>query len=196
MKNTKGVTTKAIEEKFGLYCSPTGEIFFEDAFIPDDAVLGEVNQGFKICMSMLDGTRLSCAARAVAVGQAAMDASVAYTKERTQFGKPISSFQMVQADLVQMYVEHEAARLLVLKAAATRDEGNLRNTAEISTAKYFAAEAAVHAANSAMKLFGSYGFSLEYPAARLLRDSKSFQIVEGTSNVQKIVIARHMLSDA
>jgi glutaryl-CoA dehydrogenase (non-decarboxylating) len=100
---------------------------------------------------------------------------------------------MVQADLAEMYVEHEAARLLVLRAAQSRDEGNLRNTAEVSMAKYFAAEAAVHAANATMKIFGSYGYSTEYPAARLLRDAKSFQIVEGTSNIQKIVISRHLL---
>jgi len=193
LKDTKGVTTRPIDKKFGLFCSPTGEIFFEDAFVPDEAVLGEVNSGFKICMSMLDGTRLSCAARAVAVGKACLDESARYAKERVQFDKPIASFQMVQADLVQMYVEHEAARLLVLKAAVSRDSGNLRNTAEISTAKYFAAEAAVHAANAAMKIFGSYGFSTEYPVARLLRDAKSFQIVEGTSNIQKIVIGRHLL---
>ena len=194
MKDNKGVETRAIEDKFGLFCSPTGEIFFDDVFIPDEAVLGEVNSGFKVCMSMLDGTRLSCSARAVAVGKACLDASATYAKERVQFGKPISSFQMVQADLVQMYVEHEAALLLVMKAAASRDAGDLRNTMEISTAKYFAAEAAVHAANATMKIFGSYGFSLEYPAARLLRDAKSFQIVEGTSNVQKIVIGRNLLN--
>jgi glutaryl-CoA dehydrogenase (non-decarboxylating) len=92
-----------------------------------------------------------------------------------------------------MYVEHEAALLLVLRAAAERDRGNLRNTLQVSTAKYFASEAAVHAANTAMKVFGSYGFSLEYPAARLLRDAKSFQIVEGTSNIQKTIIARGIL---
>ena len=193
MKQTEGVSTVAIEEKFGLFCSPTGEVYFQDAFIPDSAVLGEVNGGFKVCMSMLDGTRLSCAARAVAVGKACVDASAIYAKERKQFGKPIASFQMVQSELVQMYVEHEAARLLVLKAAASRDAGNLRNGAEVSTAKYFAAEAASHAANTAMKIFGSYGFSTEYPAARLLRDAKSFQIVEGTSNIQKMIIARHLL---
>lgn len=193
-KTTEGVSSQPIDEKFGLFCSPTGELYFEDAFLPDESVLGEVNHGFKICMSMLDGTRLSCSARAVAVGKACLDAAATYGKERTQFGKPISSFQLVQSDLVQMYVEHEAARLLVLKAAATRDSGDLRNTLEISTAKYFAAEAAVHAANATMKIFGSYGFSTEYPAARLLRDAKSFQIVEGTSNVQKIVIARNVLS--
>ena len=195
MKDNKGLETRPIEDKFGLFCSPTGEVFFEDVFIPDEAVLGEVNGGFKVCMSMLDGTRLSCAARAVAVGKACLDASATYSKERVQFGKPISSFQMVQADLVQMYVEHQAALLLVLKAAASRDAGNMRNTMEISTAKYFAAEAAVHAANATMKIFGSYGFSTEYPAARLLRDAKSFQIVEGTSNIQKIVIGRNLLNE-
>ena len=194
-KNTPGVTTAPIEDKFGLYCSPTGEIYFENALIPDENVLGEVNEGFKICMAMLDGTRVSCAARAVGVGKACLDEAARYATERKQFGQPISSFQMVQSDLAQMSVEHDAARLLVLRAAASRDRGNLRNTLEVSTAKYYAAEAAVHAANTAMKIFGSYGFSTEYPAARLLRDSKSFQIVEGTSNIQKMIIARQVLSN-
>jgi glutaryl-CoA dehydrogenase (non-decarboxylating) len=195
LKDNKGITTAPIEDKFGLYCSPTGEIFFQDALIPEDSVLGEVDGGFKVCMSMLDGTRLSCASRAVGVGKACLAESARYAKERIQFGQPISSFQMVQSDLVEMHVEHEAARLLVLRAAATRDAGNLRNTLEVSTAKYFAAEAAVHAANTAMKVFGSYGFSNEYPAARLLRDAKSFQIVEGTSNIQKMIISRGVLDE-
>jgi glutaryl-CoA dehydrogenase (non-decarboxylating) len=194
IKNTPGITTAAIEEKFGLFCAPTGEIFFEDAFVPEENILGEINGGFKICMSMLDSTRLSCAARAVGVGKACLDEAARYSKERIQFEKPISSFQMVQADLVQMFVEHEAARLLVLRAAASRDAGNLRNSLEVSTAKYFAAEAAVNAANTAMKILGSYGFSNEYPVGRLLRDAKSFQIVEGTSNIQKIIIARNLLN--
>jgi len=195
LKDTEGITTASIDDKFGLYCAPTGEIFFQDALIPEENVLGEVDQGFKVCMAMLDGTRLSCASRAVGVGKACLAEAARYAKERTQFGQPISSFQMVQSDLVEMHVEHEAARLLVLRAAATRDAGNLRNTLEVSTAKYFAAEAAVHAANTAMKVFGSYGFSTEYPAARLLRDSKSFQIVEGTSNIQKMIIARQVLDE-
>jgi glutaryl-CoA dehydrogenase (non-decarboxylating) len=193
LKRTEGVSSRPIEEKFGLYCSPTGELFFQDAFVPDQNVLGGVNEGFKICMSMLDGTRLSCASRAVAVGKACLVEAAKYAKQRVQFGTPIGSFQMVQSDLAQMYVEHEAALLLVLRAAAERDRGNLRNTLQVSTAKYFASEAAVHAANTAMKVFGSYGFSLEYPAARLLRDAKSFQIVEGTSNIQKTIIARGIL---
>ncbi|MBN1653990.1 MAG: acyl-CoA dehydrogenase family protein [Deltaproteobacteria bacterium] len=193
MKKTPGIATAAIEDKFGLFCAPTGEIFFQDAFVPEENLLGKVNEGFKICMSMLDSTRLSCAARAVAVGKACLDEAARYSKERVQFGKPISSFQMVQADLVQMFVEHEAARLLVLRAAASRDTGNARNSLEVSTAKYFAAETAVHAANTAMKILGSYGFSNEYPVGRLLRDAKSFQIVEGTSNIQKMIIARNLL---
>jgi glutaryl-CoA dehydrogenase (non-decarboxylating) len=195
MKQTEGLSTAPIKDKFGLFCAPTGEIFFQDALIPEESVLGEVDQGFKVCMAMLDGTRLSCASRAVGVGKACLAEAARYAKERTQFGQPISSFQMVQSELVEMHVEHEAARLLVLRAAATRDTGNLRNTVEVSTAKYFAAEAAVHAANTAMKVFGSYGFSTEYPAARLLRDSKSFQIVEGTSNIQKMIIARQVLDE-
>lgn len=194
MKGNPGITTRPIEEKFGLYSSPTGEIFFQDAFVADSAVLGGVGEGFKVCMTQLESTRLSCAARAVAVGGAALDASALYARERVQFGQPIASFQMVQADLVQMFVEHQAAELLIYKAAVSRDAGDLRNGHEISTAKYFAAEAAVHAANTAMKIFGSYGFSLEYPVARLLRDAKSFQIVEGTSNVQKIILGRHLMS--
>lgn len=193
MKRTKGITTSPIEDKFGLFCAPTGEIFFQDAFIPEENVLGQLNEGFKVCMSMLDSTRLSCAARAVGVGKACLDAACLYAKERTQFDRPISSFQMVQADLVSLFVEHEAARLLVLRAACSRDEGDLRNSLEVSTAKYYAAEAAVHAANTAMKIYGSYGFSNEYPVGRLLRDAKSFQIVEGTSNIQKMIIARNLL---
>ena len=195
MKQIEGLSTAPIKDKFGLFCAPTGEIFFQDALIPEESVLGEVDQGFKVCMAMLDGTRLSCASRAVGVGKACLAEAARYAKERTQFGQPIGSFQMVQSELVEMHVEHEAARLLVLRAAATRDTGNLRNTVEVSTAKYFAAEAAVHAANTAMKVFGSYGFSTEYPAARLLRDSKSFQIVEGTSNIQKMIIARQVLDE-
>ncbi len=193
MKQTKGLSTKAIDKKFGLYCSPTGEIFMENAFIPEDALLGELNAGFKICMTMLDGTRLSCACRAVAVGKACLDAAATYAKERTQFGKPLASYQMIQSDLAEMYVEHEAAKLLVYRAAAARDAGQKRVTLETSVAKYFAAEAVAHAANMTMKIFGSYGYSTEYPAARLLRDAKSFQIVEGTSNIQKLIISRSVL---
>jgi glutaryl-CoA dehydrogenase (non-decarboxylating) len=192
LKNTPGITTRPIETKLGLNCAPTGEIVMEDAKIPKSALVGEEGQGFKICMSMLDNTRLSCAARAVGVGRACLEESVKYAKERQQFGVPIAEHQMIQDQIAEMYIEHEAAKLLVWRAAVAKDKGR-RNTLEVSIAKYFAAEAAVKAANLAVKIFGSYGYSTEYPVERYLRDAKSFQIVEGTSNIQKIIISAYAL---
>jgi glutaryl-CoA dehydrogenase (non-decarboxylating) len=139
-------------------------------------------------MSMLDNTRLSSAARAVGVARACLEHSVKYANEREQFGQPIASFQMIQEQVAEMYVEEEAARLLVRRAAWNRDQG-ARNTIEVSCAKFYAAEVAVRAANTAVKIFGSYGFSTEYPVERYYRDAKSYQIVEGTSNIQKMIIA-------
>jgi glutaryl-CoA dehydrogenase (non-decarboxylating) len=194
LKETEGISTQAINAKLGLHSSPTGEIYFEDCRVPASCVVGEVNQGFKICMTMLDNTRLSCATRAVGVARACLDAAMNYAQERTQFGKPLADFQLIRADLAVMYVEEEAARLLVLKAAHEKEiDPNVRNTMSVSVAKYFAAETAVKAANMGLKIFGSYGFSTEYPAERLYRDAKSFQIVEGTSNIQKIIISNNLL---
>ena len=194
IKETEGITTRAIEDKLGLHCSPTGELFFEEARIPKSALLGGVGQGFKICMSLLDNTRLSCAARAVGVARAALELATDYAVERRQFGRRIADFQMIRADLVQIYVEEQAARLLVWRAACEKDrERWARNTLSVSTAKYFAAETAVSATDLGMKIFGSYGFSGEYPMERFFRDSKSYQIVEGTSNIQKIVIANNII---
>jgi len=192
LKNTPGIKTAAIETKLGLFCAPTGEISFEDAKIPKDALLGEKGEGFKICMWQLDNTRLGCAARGVGIARACHEESVKYALERTQFGRPIADYQMIQAQIAEMYVEYEAARLLVWKAAYEKDQGE-RNTLSTSVAKYYAAEAAVSAANTAMKIFGSYGYSSEYPAERYFRDSKSLQVVEGTSNIQKIIIARNVI---
>ncbi|MBI5528325.1 MAG: acyl-CoA dehydrogenase family protein [Deltaproteobacteria bacterium] len=194
LKETKGVTSRAIETKLGLHCSPTGELFFEDARVPASSILGKEGDGFKICMSMLDNTRVSCAARAVGVARACFEEAKKYALDRTQFGKRIAEFQMIQADLAHMYVEHEAARFLVWRAASQKDKDpRARNTLEVSMAKYYAAETAVNAANAAMKIFGSYGYSTEYPVERLYRDAKSFQIVEGTSNIQKMIIATNVL---
>ncbi|OGP96840.1 MAG: acyl-CoA dehydrogenase [Deltaproteobacteria bacterium RBG_16_47_11] len=187
-----GVTQKAIDTKLGLFCAPTGEIVFEDVKLPKDALVGKKGEGFKICMSMLDNTRLSSAARGVGVARACLEHSVRYANEREQFGQPIATFQMIQEQIAEMYVEEEAARLLVRRAAWNRDQG-AKNTIEVSCAKYYAAEVAVRAANTAVKIFGSYGFSTEYPVERFYRDAKSYQIVEGTSNIQKIIIARHAL---
>ncbi len=192
LKNTPGIESRPIETKLGLFCAPTGEIAFEDAKIPKDALLGKKGGGFKICMSMLDCTRLSSAARAVGVARGCLEESAKYALERKQFGRPIADFQMIQDQLARMKVEEDTARLLVWRAACKKDRGE-RNTLEVSMAKYAAGEAAVHAANEAVKIFGSYGFSSEYPVERYLRDSKSFQIVEGTSNIQKVIIAGYVL---
>jgi glutaryl-CoA dehydrogenase (non-decarboxylating) len=190
--HSPGVTQKAIDSKLGLFCAPTGEIVFEDVKLPKDSLVGQKGDGFKICMSMLDNTRLSSAARAVGVARACLEHSVRYANEREQFGQPIANFQMIQEQIAEMYVEEHAARLLVYRAACNRDLGQ-RNTIEVSCAKFYAAEVAVKAANQAVKIFGSYGFSTEYPVERFYRDAKSYQIVEGTSNIQKMIIARNAL---
>ena len=187
-KNTEGITAKPIETKLGLHCSPTGEFVFEGAKIPKDALLGELNGGFKMCMWQLGNTRIGCAAGALGVAGGALKHAIQYANERTQFGKPISKHQMIQSQIAEMTVEHEAARMLVYKAAWLKDQGK-PNQFETSMAKYAASEAAVHAANEAMKIFGSFGFSTEYPAERYYRDAKSLQVVEGTSNIQKMIIS-------
>ncbi|WP_136526793.1 acyl-CoA dehydrogenase family protein [Geomonas ferrireducens] len=194
LKGNEGIITAAIESKVGLHCAPTGEISFNQAKIPKDSVLGEVGQGFQICMWQLNNTRISCAAGALGIGAGAIEAAIGYANERTQFGKKIGSYQMIQASIAEMVAEHEAARLLVYQAAWLKDQG-LPNQYQTSMAKLFASEAAVHAATETMKIFGSYGFSTEYPAERWLRDSMSLRTVEGTSNIQKTIIAGFALGD-
>jgi glutaryl-CoA dehydrogenase (non-decarboxylating) len=187
-KNLADFVATDIETKLGLHCAPTGEMAFHGAKLPKDALLGQEGDGFKVCMWQLNNTRIGCAAGALGVAGAALDAAVEYANERTQFGKPISRHQMVQAQIAEMAVEHHAAQLLVYRAAWLKDQGK-PNQYETSMAKLQASEAAVHAANECMKIFGSYGYSTEYPAERLYRDAKSLQVVEGTSNVQKLIIA-------
>jgi len=194
LKGNEGIVTAPIETKLGLHCAPTGEISFSQAKIPKDSVLGEVGQGFQICMWQLNNTRISCAAGALGIGGAAVDASIGYANERTQFGKKIGSYQMIQAQIAEMVAEHEAAKLLVYQAAWLKDQG-LPNQYQTSIAKLFASEAAVKAASDTMKIFGSYGFSTEYPAERILRDSMSLRTVEGTSNIQKTIIAGFAMGD-
>ncbi|MBS4025680.1 MAG: acyl-CoA dehydrogenase family protein [Clostridia bacterium] len=195
LKETEGCITNPIETKLGLHCAPTGEIAFDGAKIPKDSVLGKVGEGFKICMFQLNNTRTGCSAGALGIAGGALDASIKYANERQQFGKKIGSYQMIQASIAEMVAEHEAAKLLVYQAAWLKDQG-LPNQYQTSIGKYYAAEAAVHAANETMKIFGSYGFSTEYPAERFYRDAKSLQVVEGTSNIQKTIIAGIALGDA
>jgi glutaryl-CoA dehydrogenase (non-decarboxylating) len=193
-----GIEQRAITEKLGLHSSPTGEIIFEDVKVPKDAIIGKPGDGFKIAMFMLDRTRLSCAARSAGVAEKCFELAKQYANERIQFGQSIINFQMVQDQLARMWCEHEAAKLLVFKAAWIMDHLDQvggRPTLHISTAKYYGAEAAVLAANEAMKVYASYGYGTEYPIERYYRDAKSYQSVEGTSNIQKTIIARNFIEE-
>jgi glutaryl-CoA dehydrogenase (non-decarboxylating) len=190
--NTPGIVQRAITTKLGLHCAPTGEIFFEDARIPKSALVGNKGEGFKICMTMLNFTRLSSAARAIGLAQSCIEEASKYANEREQFGHLIAQEPMVYEQIARMAIEHEAAKLLVYRAAWQKDQG-MNNTIETSMAKYYAAESANFCASEAVKIFGSYGFSSEYPVERLFRDAKSYQIVEGTSNIQKMIIGKSVL---
>ena len=187
-KGDEGFSIGQKIEKVGMKGSPTAELVFDDCHIPEERVMGPVNGGVGVLMSGLDYERVVLAGLQLGIMQACLDTVIPYLRERTQFGKPISHHQMIQAQIAEMAVAHEAARMLVYRAAWLKDNGK-PNQFETSVAKLQASEAAVHAANECMKIFGSYGFSTEYPAERLYRDAKSLQIVEGTSNVQKLIIA-------
>lgn len=188
LKSSPGVTTRPLD-KMGTRSSPTGEIILEDVRVPKENLLGSLGDGVKIVFSSLNQTRLSCAAGGVGLAQACLEAAIKYCGEREQFGQPVGQFQMNQEMIANMAVEVEAARLLTYKAAWQKDQGQLGNTLETSYAKYFAGEVVARAAHSAMKILGAYGYSTEYPVARFYRDAVLYQIVEGTANVQKMIIA-------
>ena len=186
-----GVSRRALDA-LGVHASPLGELTFENFRVPAENLVGKEGEGFKICMWQLNQTRLSCAAGALGVARAAKEAAVSYANQREQFGQKIGQFQMIQDVIAQMVVHEEAARLLVYRAAWLADRGQPNNL-EVSIAKYTAAEAAAYAADGALKILGAYGYSTEFPVERYLRDSKSYQIVEGSSNIQKIIIAQDAL---
>ncbi|OGQ48909.1 MAG: acyl-CoA dehydrogenase [Deltaproteobacteria bacterium RIFCSPLOWO2_02_56_12] len=186
-----GVSRRALDA-LGVHASPLGELTFENFRVPAGNRIGNEGEGFKICMWQLNQTRLSCAAGALGVARAAKEAAVSYANQREQFGQKIGQFQMIQDVIAQMVVHEEAARLLVYRAAWLADRGQPNNL-EVSIAKYTAAEAAAYAADGALKILGAYGYSTEFPVERYLRDSKSYQIVEGSSNIQKIIIAQDAL---
>jgi glutaryl-CoA dehydrogenase (non-decarboxylating) len=187
-----GITTRPLN-KLGLHSAPTGEITLEDVKVPKDALLGSLGEGVKHVFGSLNQTRLSCAAGGIGIAQACLEAAVKYCNERSQFGQQIGQFQMNQDMIAVMATELEAARLLVYKAAVQKDEGNLGNVLETSMAKYYAGEVAGKAADFAMRILSAYGYSTEYPVARYYRDAKSIQIVEGTANIQKTIIALDQL---
>ena len=189
--NQPGVSRRELD-KLGAHASPTGELTFENFRVPAENLIGQEGDGFKICMRHLNHTRLGCAAGAVGLATAARDAAVSYANQREQFGQKIGQFQMNQDLIAQMVVQEEAARLLVYRAACLADRGQPYNL-EVSMAKYAAAEAAAFCADAALKILGAYGYSTEFPVERYYRDAKSYQIVEGSVNIQKLIIAQDAL---
>ncbi|HMA60396.1 MAG TPA: acyl-CoA dehydrogenase [Halanaerobiales bacterium] len=191
--DTAGFSLGKKEEKMGINASDTRELVFRDCRIPADNLLGKEGMGFKIAMSTLDGGRIGIAAQALGIAQRALDETVQYVQEREQFGRPIAKFQGLQWEIAEMATKVEAARNLVYKAAKTKDEGR-RFSKEAAMAKYFASEAASEVANKAVQLHGGYGYIKDYPVERLMRDAKITEIYEGTTEVQKMVIAGSLLN--
>jgi butyryl-CoA dehydrogenase len=190
----EGFEARPIKGKLGLRAQDTAELHLDGVRVSADAVLGEVGGGFKVAMSALDHGRISLGAGCVGIAQGCLDAAVAYTTERRQFGRSIASFQLVQELLADIAVETEAARLLVWRAAATADRGE-RYTVEASYAKYFASEVAVRAANAALQAHGGYGYVDEYPVGKYLRDARVTTLYEGTSQIQKLLIGRALTGE-
>lgn len=189
---TPGFSIAKKENKLGMRASDTASIRFDDCQVPDANVIGEPGQGFIQAMRVLDGGRISIAALAVGVAQGALEAAVRYSHERYQFGRPISEFQAIQFKLANMATDIDAARLLTYRAAALKDRGNV-TTKESSMAKLFASEVSVRVAEEAIQIHGGYGYIKDYPVEKYWRDSKLLTIGEGTSEVQRLVIARQIL---
>ena len=187
-KKMNGITTTDLD-KLGSRSSPTGEIYLDSTKVPKENILGNPGDGAKIVFGSLNQTRLSAAAGGVGVAQACLDAAIAYCNEREQFGQLIGQFQMNQDMIAQISCELEAARLMVYKAAWQKDQGQLGNTLEVAQAKYLAGEIAVKASQAAMKIMGAYGYSTEYPVARFYRDAPTYQLVEGSTNICKSIVA-------
>jgi butyryl-CoA dehydrogenase len=180
------------EAKLGIRASPTTQVHFEDCCVPSDQVLGQVDQGFRIAMMTLDGGRIGIAAQAVGIAQAAFTAARDYTRQRQAFGKPIADFQGLQWILADMQTRIEAARLLTWRAASLKDAGQPFSQ-EAAMAKLFASEAAMWVTTKAVQLHGGYGYMRESAVQRYFRDAKITEIYEGTSEIQRLVIARHLL---
>jgi butyryl-CoA dehydrogenase len=191
-KETPGFSVGEAEHKLGIRASSTPPIYFADCHIPKDALLGGEGDGFKIAMQTLDGGRIGIAAQALGIAQAALDAAVAYAKERVQFGKPIATLQAIQWMIADMATAVDAARLLVYRAAWCVDSGRPYGT-EGAMAKLFASEAATRVCDRAIQVHGGYGYTESYPVERNYRDAKITEIYEGTSEVQRMVIARSYL---
>jgi alkylation response protein AidB-like acyl-CoA dehydrogenase len=191
-RSDPGLSVGKIERKLGIHASSTCEIVLQDCRLPSDRLLGEEGKGFTVAMATLDGGRIGIAAQAVGIARAAMEDAAAYAKDRRQFGRAIAEFQAIQWKIADMATRIQAARLLMYRAAWTRDQGQ-RHTVQASQAKLFASETAMWAATQALQIFGGYGYIQDYPAERHFRDAKITEIYEGTSEVQRLVIARDVL---
>lgn len=189
---TPGLRAGGKERKLGIRASSTTQMFFEDCSVPASAVLGTVDEGFRIAMATLDGGRIGIGAQALGIAQRALDETVKYSKQREAFGQPIADFQGLQWRMADMATRIEAARLLVYRAARMKDAG-LPFSKEASMAKLLASETAMWVTHAAVQTFGGYGFVRDYPVEKLFRDAKITEIYEGTSEIQRLVISRHVL---
>jgi alkylation response protein AidB-like acyl-CoA dehydrogenase len=193
-KGTRGFRPGKKENKLGLRASDTAELIFEDCLIPPENLVGAEGNGFIDAMRVLDGGRISIAALSLGMAQGAYEAALNYSKQRKQFGRAISEFQAIQWKLADMATDIDAARMLTLRAASMKDAG-LKTTLESSMAKLYASEVAVKCANEGVQIHGGYGFIKDYPAEKFYRDVKLCTIGEGTSEIQRMVIARQILKD-
>jgi butyryl-CoA dehydrogenase len=191
-KGTPGFTVGKVDDKLGITASHSAEVLFQDLSLPDENRLGEVGQGFKIAMSTLNGGRIGIAAQALGIHRACLEESIRYAKQRTAFGQPIASFQAIQWMIADMATELDAARLLAWRAAWLKDRGE-RYTQAASMAKLYASEAANRAATHCVQIHGGYGYIREFAAERHFRDAKITEIYEGTSEIQRLVIAASLL---
>ncbi|HUR97780.1 MAG TPA: acyl-CoA dehydrogenase family protein [Pyrinomonadaceae bacterium] len=191
-KSMEGFRSDHKENKLGMRASETASVVFEDCYVPEENMLGTEGEGFLQCMQVLDGGRISIAALSVGIAQGAYEAAVRYAKERQQFGKAIAEFQAIQFKLADMATQIEAARLLTMRAAAMKDAGKT-TTQGSAMAKLFASETAVKVAEESIQIHGGYGYTKDYPAEKYWRDSKLCTIGEGTSEIQRLVIAKQLL---
>ncbi len=191
-RDDEGFTVGPKERKLGIKGSPTTELYFENCRIPGDRIIGEPGTGFKTALRTLDHTRPTIGAQAVGIAQGALDAAIAYTKDRKQFGKPISDFQGVQFMLADMAMKVEAARLMVYTAAARAERGEALGFIS-SASKCFASDVAMEVTTDAVQLFGGAGYTQDFPVERMMRDAKITQIYEGTNQIQRVVMSRALL---
>lgn len=191
-KSMEGFRPDKKENKLGMRASETASVVFEDCYVPDENRLGNLGEGFLQAMQILDGGRISIAAVSLGIAQGAYEAAVKYAKEREQFGRPIADFQAIQFKLADIATQIEAARLLTMQAAYLKDSGK-KVTKQSAMAKLYASEVAVRVAEESIQIHGGYGYTKDYPAEKYWRDSKLCTIGEGTSEIQRIVIAKHLL---